>query len=415
LARSGLRTAAVAAAVSVAMITPSEAVSAALSPVRHFASHQVAYASGSSLPSDQTTRDSATAAFYDSWKSRFVQAGCGSGRYFVNTHADTKGRVVSEGQGYGMEIVPLMAGHDPQAQTIFDGLYRYVQDHPSSFSSHLMAWQQGHSCQDVGGVDSATDGDLSIAFGLLLADRQWGSAGSIDYLSEAKARIAAIKRWEINPRTHLTNLGDWSRHAQSRYRFGTRSSDFMLDHFRAFETATSDPFWGKVVDATQDLVHRIQKHQAPRTGLLPDFVVDTGSHPVPAPSGYLEGRNDGSYSWNACRVPWHLATDFLVSGDRRSRTAALRISRWISTKTEGTPRRIRSGYSLGGRVLPHSWFELSFAAPFAVGASVDSSQHTWGEAVWRKITSEPPASDGYYGSTLKLQAMLVLSNNYWLP
>jgi len=27
----------------------------------------------------------------------------------------------------------------------------------------------------------------------------------------------------------------------------------------------------------------------------------------------------------------------------------------------------------------------------------------------------PIASDHYYGNTLKMQAMLVLSNNYWLP
>jgi endo-1,4-beta-D-glucanase Y len=361
------------------------------------------------------SRDSATKAFYDHWKATFLQQGCGKGRYFVNTHADTKGRVVSEGQGYGMEIVPLMAGYDPDAQAEFDGLYRYVQDHPSSFSPQLMAWQQDHSCQSIGGVDSATDGDLSIAFGLLLADRQWGSGGSIDYLAEAKKRIAAIKKWEINAATHLTNLGDWARDARGSYRFGTRSSDFMLDHFRAFESATGDPFWGTVVTSTQKLITRMQRRHAARTGLLPDFIVNTDGVPKPAPRSYLESRNDGKYSWNACRVPWHLATDFLVSGDTRSRDAALQISSWVAKKSDGKPRAIRSGYALDGSVLPHSWYELSFAAPFAVGASVDSSQGAWENALWTNITSKKAAFDGYYGSTLKLQAMLVLSNNYWLP
>jgi endo-1,4-beta-D-glucanase Y len=387
----------------------------AASITRPFGSHLVPYTAGSILPSDQASRDAATTAFYDHWKSTFLQQGCGTGRYFVNTHADTKGRVVSEGQGYGMEIVPLMAGYDPDARVEFDGLYRYVKDHPSSFSPRLMAWQQDHSCASIGGVDSATDGDLSIAFGLLLADRQWGSGGSIDYLAEAKKRIGAIKRWEINATTHLTNLGDWARDSRKAYRFGTRSSDFMLDHFRAFESATGDPFWGKVVTSTEKLIARMQTHQAPRTGLLPDFIVNTDGAPKPAPRGYLESRNDGKYSWNACRVPWHLATDFLVSGDTRSRDAALQISRWVAKKSGGKPRAIRSGYALDGSVLPHSWYELSFAAPFAVGATVDGSQNAWEKALWANITSKPDAYDGYYGSTLKLQAMLVLSNNYWLP
>jgi endo-1,4-beta-D-glucanase Y len=387
----------------------------AASVTRPFGSHPVPYAAGSVLPSNQVARDSATKAFYDHWQSTFLQQGCGEGRYFVNTHADTKGRVVSEGQGYGMEIVPLMAGHDPDAQAEFDGLYRYVQDHPSSFSPQLMAWQQDHSCHSVGGVDSATDGDLSIAFGLLLADRQWGSGGSIDYLAEAVKRIAAIKKWEINAMTHLTNLGDWARDSRGSYRFGTRSSDFMLDHFRAFESATGDAFWSTVVTSTQKLITRMQRRHAPRTGLLPDFIINSDGVPKPAPRGYLESRNDGKYSWNACRVPWHLAADFLVSGDTRSRDAALQISSWVSRKSVGKPRAIRSGYALDGSVLPHSWYELSFAAPFAVGASVDSTQVAWENALWANITSKKAASNGYYGSTLRLQAMLVLSNNYWLP
>ena len=45
---------------------------------------------------------------------------------------------------------------------------------------------------------SATDGDLDIAFGLLLADKQWGSAGAINYLAEARKVIAAIKMFEMN-------------------------------------------------------------------------------------------------------------------------------------------------------------------------------------------------------------------------
>lgn len=389
--------------------------SAAEAPARPFGSHLVPYEGDSALPSDLSGRDAATSHFYDRWRARYLRAGCGKGRYFVDTRAAAKARVVSEGQGYGMEIVPLMAGHDSDAQAVFDGLFRYVEDHPSDLSPHLMAWQQDHSCRSIGGVDSATDGDLSIAFGLLLADRQWGSDGAIDYFAEAERRIAAIKKWEVNPQTQLTNLGDWARHSPRKYRFGTRTSDFMLDHFRAFQTATGDSFWGEVVSATEDLIAEMQSRYAPRTGLLPDFVVNTDRAPRPAVAHYLESRYDGAYSWNACRVPWHLGTDFLISGDEQSQAATITISRWAAKKLDGKPGAIRSGYSLDGHVLPDSWYEMAFAAPLAVGAGTDGARTAWADDLWTNIAGESAKSGGYYGATLKLQAMLVLSNNYWLP
>ena len=40
---------------------------------------------------------------------------------------DAPAHAVSEGQGYGMVIVALMAGHDPEARVRFDGLTRYLR------------------------------------------------------------------------------------------------------------------------------------------------------------------------------------------------------------------------------------------------------------------------------------------------
>ena len=391
----------------------SQSTALAAAPSRPFGSHPVAYTAGSVLPSTQAARDAATSSFYDQWKARFLTPGCGAGEYVVNTQGDTSGMVVSESQGYGMEIVPLMAGYDPDAQIIFDGLYRYFRAHPSIYSPDLMSWNQDSQCRNTDVGDSATDGDISIAYGLLLANRQWGSAGPINYLAEAQKVIAAIKLHEIEPATHLTNLGDWAP-GSAKYRFGTRPSDWMLDHFRAFQTATGDPFWGSVITATQDLITYMRSHYAPTTGLLPDFIINTNTTPAPAKSKYLESSNDGNYSWNSCRVPWHLGTDYLVSGDSRSKTAALQISNWIKGVTAGDPTKIVGGYTLEGRKKSNG-YELSYAAPFGVGATVDGSQQAWVNSIWTNVVGVPIASDHYYGNTLKMQAMLVLSNNYWLP
>ena len=63
-----------------------------------------------------------------------------------------------------------------------------------------MAWAQNESCQDIEGRNSATDGDLDIAYALLLADVQWGSIGEINYRGEAERTLEAIVDHRSIPR-----------------------------------------------------------------------------------------------------------------------------------------------------------------------------------------------------------------------
>src|SRR5262249_32577986 len=150
-------------------------------------------------------------------------------------------RTVSEGQGYGMIIVAIMAGHDPDAQTIFDGLWRFVRDHPSHIDARLMSFEWP---EQPDAVDSAFDGDADIAYALLLADAQWGSGGAIDYQAEAQTLITAILESTIGPTSRLPLLGDWTEPNGAQYNEWTpRSSDFVVGHFRAYGRFTGDPVW----------------------------------------------------------------------------------------------------------------------------------------------------------------------------
>ena len=54
-------------------------------------------------------------------------------------------------------------------------------------------------------------------------------------------------------------------------------------------------------------------------GLVPDFICDVNSKPIPSKPHYLESRYDGYYNYNACRVPWRIATDYLLTGDKRAK------------------------------------------------------------------------------------------------
>ena len=337
-------------------------------------------------------------------------------RYYVATCTQPGNLTVSEGHGYGMILAALMAGHDPDAQVIFDGMYAYFRDHPTATHQHLMSWYQNNSCADANGNDSATDGDLDIAFALVPADKQWGSGGAIDYLTEAKLVITDVKDGETDASHRYVLLGDWVMTGDTQYYPSTRSSDFMVDHFRSYLAATGDGDWSGLLDRTYQIVDTLKTNSSPVSGLLPDFVKNALTDPQPVAPHFLEGPNDGAYDYNACRDPWRLATDYLVSGDVRAKTAVQRIDTWIRGQTGNDPSNIKSGYRLDGSMSPGAdYLSMAFVAPLGVGAMVDTVNQGWLNALWDLIVSTPLADGGYYENTLKLLAMIVMSGNWWAP
>jgi endo-1,4-beta-D-glucanase Y len=387
-----------------------------------FGTHTQKYAPGAIAPSGgQAALDVATASFYDAWKAKYLVKDCGG--YYVATTLDgnsgggqaSDAITVSEAHGYGMLLAALMAGHDPDAHAIYDGLYAFFRAHPSRNSPDLMAWQQVTGCKSSSDSDSATDGDLDIAYSLLLAADLW-PGGAIDYAGEAKKVIAAAMAHEVNATTHLTLLGDWSTKGD-KYFFGTRPSDFMTDHFRAFGAATGDAGWTQSVDAIYTLVSTMQTTHAPKTGLVSDFVVSTDTNaPSPAPSKYLEDTTDGDYAYNACRVPWRLGTDALMNGEPRAKAQLAQINAWVRSKTGEDASNIGTDYTLGGTSTTPSDSSMAFVAPFGVAAMIDAKNQAWLDAIWMAVVAQSLDDEGdYFGNTVKLLSMIVMSQNWWTP
>ena len=398
----------------------------AKTPRRPFPQH-VKYAAGTIAPNHrrQAQLDDDVRAAYGRWKTRYLvrvdeAARAKSGRsplYRVAlgkpgsaNHAST----VSEGQGYGMMTVALMAGHDPDAQTIFDGLWRFAREHRSCNDNRLMLWRIPNRSF---GCSSATDGDLDIAYGLLLAHAQWGSGGAIDYATAARGVIAGLLGSAVGPRSRLPLLGDWVEPDGDRYNQWTvRTSDVMPGHFRAFRRATGDRGWKQVADAPLKVVQTIQEQFSRKTGLLPDFVqpVSASDHaPRPAQPGFLEGEFDGAYNYNAGRDPWRLGMDALLNADATSLRAAARISAWALEKTGGKPHRLRAGYRLDGTPLPNSdYFTTFFAAPLGVAAMTVPSQQRWLNALHDAVRD---VNEDYYEDSVTLLCLLVMSRNVWDP
>lgn len=348
-------------------------------------------------------------ARFNSYKSKYLRTAKNTlNGYYIEAKGNGVGgatsSTISEAHGYGMIIFALMAGYDSQAKEIFDGMYYFYKDHPSKGNSYNMSWViDGNESFEK--EYSATDGDMDIAYGLLLADEQWGSEGDINYKQEALRLIySGIKGSDIGSNTKRIMLGDWSSDE-----YDTRSSDWMTGHLHAFYKATGDKFWTEAADTVYSLIHQMTKNS--NTGLVSDFI--TGVSPVPDPDAGGTGEHNAvHYSYNACRYPLRIAADFAHFGTPEAAEATGKLLSWLRSKTGGSVSSIRAGYTLTGSPL-NNYSDLVFNAPFAAGAITDSDNQEFLNDLWDQMKN----NDGYneYAHALNLLSMLLISGNWWAP
>lgn len=377
----------------------------------------ILYSPGAIRPSHRTPAqlDDDVRAFYNYWKTQYLKpagtTGDGRPRYRVSYGSTNPARTVSEGQGYGMVIVPLMAGYDPNAHGLFDGLYEFALAYPSAIDARLMTWEVPIT---PGESTSAFDGDADIAYGLMLAHAQWGSTGRVDYARAARSRLAGILASTIGPQSRLPMLGDWVEAGGVQYnQYTPRSSDFMPGHFRAWARFTGNAVWKTVASNCASVVTALQAGFSPVTGLLPDFIVHSNAAPRPAPPGFLEGATDGDYSYNAGRDPWRLAVDALLNGDAASTGQAKKIAAWLKTRAAGNPQNIRAGYHLdGSNISGNNYFTSFFVAPVGVAAMLETTNHAWLNALYDSVRAQ---HEDYYEDSVTLLCLLAMSGNFWDP
>ncbi|HEV2345686.1 MAG TPA: glycosyl hydrolase family 8 [Actinocrinis sp.] len=392
--------------VGLAVTVPAPALAA--TAAYPFPTH-VTYQVGVMPSASQSTRDTAVETHYNSWKSTYLVHGCASNEYYVSTKGDgdaTNNGPVSEGQGYGMNIVPLMAGYDSNAQTEFNGLWQLVKDHEDQYG--LMQWQlDGLTCKyySSGTPDAATDGDLDIGYGLLLADKQWGG-----YTSDALTWLGRIYAHDVSPDGHLKAEDDGPN-------TDTRPSDHMLDHLRAFAAYDTAHDWNKVVTRTQALDGELTASYSPTYGLLSDFVVgaDTTS-PKPASSCYQECQPDNIVGYNSIRVPWHMGTDALLYGSSTAAFAYGDAKEWsaCAKKVSGSnPQKVYPHLNLN--CTAYSTTDQAEEAGDSIGpAAMASGDQSWTDTIWNYLATNP-FGDGYYGETIKMLVYIVMAGDYWNP
>jgi endo-1,4-beta-D-glucanase Y len=353
---------------------------------------------------DTSARHASVERCYSFWKGKYLIPSVRfPGAWKVDYNG--KGATVSEAMGYGMLITVFMADRDPDAKKYFDGLDAFRKHFPSGINPAFMCWKIPAD-EKPRRDDSATDGDLDIAYALLLAHRCWGEER---YLSEAKTLITNIAASLVRPDGSL-RLGDWNEKPGQ-----TRPSDLMPTHFRAFGAATGDPLWEKVEKQCYAILGELQEGSAPRTGLVPDFAVEKEGRWVPARPCFLEGRTDGDYSYNACRVPWRIGWAALTLNDERARNFLKPLMGWVSANIP-TPVEFRSGYHLDGSSVRNSEAGVGcFLAPTGVAAKALGNKG-WEDAVFSYGKN---CREEYYSDSVNLLCLILMSGNQdalkWRP
>ncbi|MBT9596061.1 MAG: beta-glucanase [Vitreoscilla sp.] len=378
--------------------------------------YHVSYPSGVIKPNNvsQAAMDGKVSAHYNTWKTNYLRTAGGQGTW---VKYDNTNSTVSEAHGYGMVVAAYMGD-----KTTFDSMYGYFTKHPSGTGPHLMSWKQtlsGGVMKNVEGNDSATDGDLDIAYSLLLAHVQWGSTGSINYKARALEVMHDILAYEVNPTYWNLTPGDWASGSDAIH---TRPSDFMTGHILAFakyDTANATK-WNNVYNTISTAVNYQFTHGSGNTGLMPDFMVRSGSNWVPTPGTYLEGPHDGDFSYNACRTPWRLAMSYLNNNRSDMLAVQKKMASWIRGKTGSKAINVDAGYYVRNGTNGNSfetYDDLAFTAPMAVNAMLGGSAgQTWLNNLWASITggNYGPTVD-YFGDSIRMQVLITVSGNWWTP
>jgi endo-1,4-beta-D-glucanase Y len=343
-------------------------------------------------------------AAYKAWKDTTVTSD-GAGGFLRVKKPDSGsviGSTVSEGIGYGMILAVYM-----DDQVLFDGLWKYEQSHLDG--NGLMNWEIGPDNKTTsGGSGAATDGDEDMAWGLVMADRQWGGKGTLDdtYLNHAKKLIDLIYKFEVDTkRGYMLKAGDQWGDVDV-----TNPSYFAPAYFRVFGQVTGKTDdWNKVVTANYDILEKSLNATSGNAtnGLVPAWCNSAGT-PVEAYSGAPKYfQNDST------RTPFRVGQDYCYFGEPRAKSYLDKIT---SFYVGVGVANIVDGYELNGTPKPDKAVggaqAASFVGPAGVGAMSDVKYQDFLDAAYAAVaTLNLNAGTIYYQKSWTALSLLMLTGS----
>jgi len=353
------------------------------------------------FPSAYTNADVQSA--YDLWKETVVTSE-GAGEFLRVRKPDSGSIIdstVSEGMGYGMLLTVYMDDQD-----VFDKLWKYVLQYLNG--NGLMEWEISPDGGIIGN-GAALDGDEDMAWALVMADRQWGSSGSLDdtYMNYALDLIQAMWDHEIDhTRSEMPLPGDSWGGADV-----TNISYFAPAYYRVFAEVSGNDGWLQAVTTSYDILERSlnQTNGNADNGLVPAWC-DSNGTPVEAYGGApLHFQNDST------RTPFRVGQDYCYYGEPRALDYMQKIT---SFYTSVGASNIVDGYELDGTPRPdfsqNGLQPASFVGPGAVGASYSADNQSFIDEAYALVASqELTAGTIYYQKSWSALSLLMLTGNFF--
>jgi endo-1,4-beta-D-glucanase Y len=342
------------------------------------------------LPTSGTFLKSQDAAdAYNTWKTNYVRA-CGS-QYRVLF--DDGSSTVSEGIGYGMLLAAYAAD-----KALLDGLWAYYKANANG--NGLMNWKIG-GCSGVSGSGGATDADEDAAMALLVAKCQWPSATSpYNYNTEATNLITAIGNKEVVSGSGQVINGDgWGTTNTCR-----NPSYFAPAYYRLFagQVSGQSSLWNNAANASYTLLNANVNSS---TGLVSNWSDNNGI------TNACNGGNSGWYSYDACRNPWRMATDYIWNGTSAAQSNFCnKIAAYCQSK---------GATSVGGDIAQSGGtgsHNPTFISTFAAGiCGASSSNQTILNQMYSETVAKSDNPPLYFGNTLRCIGLFVMTGNFWKP
>jgi endo-1,4-beta-D-glucanase Y len=222
-------------------------------------------------------------------------------RMYLDNYVEQNGRVVdgangnishSEGQGYGM-ILAVLAEDRPS----FERIWSFTDTELMIRADGLAAWRWEPTADPhVSDTNNATDGDILIAYGLLLAAQQW----SDDALYQrALAILATIGRTMIVETEAGPSIlpGQYGFIPEDGSPPIVNPSYWVFEALDLFATLDSSADWQAISKAGQDILRRAAVSKA---GVPGDWIQLKNGGVVHAPDHPAE------FGYNNIRIPLYL-------------------------------------------------------------------------------------------------------------
>jgi endo-1,4-beta-D-glucanase Y len=307
---------------------------------------------------------------YINWKKNYVVNVTNNVSRVVNPQNGNS--TVSEGIGYGLLFSVAM-----NDRNTFDNLNNYMKLYLDK--NGLMQWKID-SNGSVIGKGSATDADEDMAYALLLASKTWNE---ISYLDEGKKLIKSIAKYEIDSQYIVLPGDSWGNNSS------LNPSYIAPLYYYKFADVSDKYFWSTVLNKNITL---LSKTMNLKTGFSPDWVNYDGS---------IQDKNN-TFGYDSVRVPIRLLQFYNTT--KNSTALNILQTQYNFISSIGADNLV-AGYSLSGDPLV-SYTNSTYLSSFSAISYINKDS-TFSKSITKKLIASK--SNDYYGSSLKLWIVIILS------